>query len=90
MRLPKQSTAETLPETPVDPVRIIAAADAILRASATGPGGAVVMWCDETTTPRRGFAPEELMEGLVFLRRIGLLQPDAASQSEDRDSVHGG
>ncbi len=71
-------------ETDVDPRRLIAAADTILAAEITG--GSVSMWRDDARPSREGFSSLELVQAMIFLRRLGLVEDprQASSTSEGR------
>ena len=62
----------------LDPTRLLEAADAILVAETRCPNGngLVTLWNDSSSPAREGFTYTELVEGLMFLRRLGLMKPD--------------
>ena len=62
----------------LDPNRLMEAADAILLAETTCPNGngLVSLWNDPSTPAREGFTYTELVEGLMFLRRLGLMRQE--------------
>lgn len=62
-----RTASETCPE------RMFAAADAILQAGSNGPGGVVLMWKDDARPSREGFSSQELVDAMMFLRRMGLV-----------------
>ena len=62
----------TNPREAPSPERLIAAADAILLAESMAGKGTVTMWRDESRPSRDGFSSHELVEAMMFLRRLGL------------------
>ena len=67
----------------VHPVRLLAAADAILLAE-TRPGrgsGTVTMWTDPNAPAKEGYTPVELIEAYMFLCRLGLLEEKEAKRA---------
>ena len=66
-------------ESEVDPRRLIAAADTILAAEITG--GSVSMWRDDARPSREGFSSLELVQAMIFLRRLGLVEDPRQARS---------
>jgi len=69
----------------VDPSRLIAAADALLHAEIEG--GKVSMWRDDAKPAHDGFSSLELVQALLFLRRLGLIRKeDVKPVRRERDT----
>jgi hypothetical protein len=66
---------------PPSPERLLKAADAILRAETPTGKGTVTMWRDDTRPARVGFSSHELVEAMMFLRRLGLVESDSHNRA---------
>ena len=67
--------------------RLLGAADAILLAEHLPGKGSVIMWRDESKPARHGYSSQELMDAMMFLRRLGLVdleEPHAIPQEPGR------
>ncbi len=62
--------------TTTQPERLIAASDAILLAAQRGPRGSVRMWKDDAHPASDGFSSSELVDAMMFLRRLGFVASD--------------
>lgn len=62
--------------TTTQPERLIAASDAILLAAHQGPLGSVRMWKDDAHPSSKGFSSSELVDAMMFLRRLGFVAAD--------------
>lgn len=61
----------------VSPNRLLDAADTILRAAAQEESGVCLidLWTGtQNTAPAHAFTPDELIEGMLFLFRMGLVE----------------
>ncbi len=66
------------PQNSTNPERLIAAADAILVAEKSGSDGTVLVWRDDSRPARNGFSSVELVDAMIFLRRLGFIRTDGS------------
>lgn len=69
----------------VDPVRLIKAADTILAAMRQGRNAPIAMWRDDAHPAKNGFSSEELVQGMLFLQRLGLVNRRTSAVQRDEE-----
>ncbi len=72
--------------TTTQPKRLIEAADAILLAAQQSPRGSVRMWKDDQRPSSDGFSSNELVDAMMFLRRLGCVSADWSVVSNPRST----
>lgn len=69
----------------VDPVRLLKAADTILAAMRQGRNAPIAMWRDDAHPGKNGFSSEELVQGMLFLQRLGLVNRRSSAVHDDAE-----
>jgi hypothetical protein len=67
----------------VDPVRLLKAADTILAAMRQGRNAPITMWRDDAHPAKNGFSSEELVQGMLFLQRLGLVNRRTSAMPDE-------